>query len=70
MKFTTAFLAALVGAASARNCRNITVPVQISARNAVFNAPRPDTAIDAINFGLNLVRNGHNYTNETLTGVS
>jgi hypothetical protein len=70
MKTQILFAAALaVSGAAARTCSNITVPVTISARNAVFDLPPPNSDIDMINFFLNYARQGHNYTNEVLTGV-
>ena len=63
------FLAALVSSVSARKCINQTVPVTISARDAVFGrVATPHTNIDATNFTLHLSRQGHNFTNEGLTG--
>src|ERR1700761_2852060 len=60
---------ALLGAASAKKCINQTVPISIVARNAVFgNVVTPQTNIDATNFTLHLSQQGHNFTNEALTG--
>lgn len=72
MKFQSslAALAGIVAVASARKCQNVTVPVTISSRNPVFNLTAPGTNIEMTNFFLDWTRNGHNYSNEVLTGVS
>lgn len=70
---SSASLAAVLGLAalsSARHCQNITVQVPVDSRNAVFNRTAPATNIDVTNFVLDLTRQGHNLTNEVLTGVS
>lgn len=64
-----ASIAALAGVASARQCQNLTVPVDVSARNGVFNVSTPVTNIDVTNFILNLAQQGVNYSANTLTGV-
>ena len=71
MAFLTLFtcLALTISAASARKCQNITVPVSISARNGIFNLEAPASNIDATNFILNETQQGHNFTQELLTGV-
>jgi len=73
---TAAVAATLAGAVSAhapiysagKTCQNITVPVSISARNAVFDQQKltPKDNIDVTNFILNNARQGHNYTQEQL----
>lgn len=71
--FTTAAAAAtLIGLAAAKKCQNITVPVTVDSRNAVFDreALTPHTNIDVTNFVLNLSQQGHNYTADQLKGVS
>lgn len=42
----------------------------MDSRNAVFNRTAPVNNIDVTNFALDLTRQGHNLTNEVLTGVS
>jgi len=59
-----------VAAASARDCRDITVPIAISARNGVFSLKAPSTNIDVTNFILNSFQVGANYTAKVLQGVS
>ena len=58
----------LLSVASARQCQDITVSVDISARNGQFNLSTPTTNIDVTNFILNSVQNGHNGTQEILVG--
>ncbi|KXT13252.1 hypothetical protein AC579_1736 [Pseudocercospora musae] len=67
-----AAVAALTGAATAKHCQNITVPVKITGRNGVFDkaALMPNSDIDVTNFILNLARQGHNYTEEQLKGYA
>ena len=63
-----ALTALVAGLASAKQCQNLTVPVHISARNGVFNVQPAQSNIDATNFILNGVQQGHNATAEVLTG--
>jgi hypothetical protein len=56
--------------ASAYKCMNLTVPVDLSARNGVFNVSTPQNDIEVTNFILNLLQQGQNYTARTLEGVS
>lgn len=58
----------LAATAAARKCRDIVVPVHISARNGVFDVAPPATNIEATDFILDNLRQGHDYANETLTG--
>ncbi|KAI1845676.1 hypothetical protein JX266_008287 [Neoarthrinium moseri] len=62
----TALLAGLVATAAARQCQNLTIPINTSARNGVFNYAAPETNIDVTDFILNLVQPGHNLTAELL----
>lgn len=50
----------------AKQCINITVPVDISARNGVFNLPTLETNFDATTFAQNFTRIGANFTEESL----
>ncbi|KAK5010881.1 hypothetical protein LTR28_007177 [Elasticomyces elasticus] len=68
MMYTTLAIAALAGAAAARQCLNVTVPVQVSARNGVFNLATPVTNIDVTNFILDLTQQGTNYSANILEG--
>jgi pimeloyl-ACP methyl ester carboxylesterase len=65
---STIATAALAGLASARHCQNLTVEVNISARNGKFNQPIPVTNIDVTNFNLDLTQQGKNYSAAVLEG--
>lgn len=60
----------LAGLSSARKCTDLTVEVPVVSRNAVFNRTAPTDDIEVTNFVLDLTRQGHNLTQEALTGVS
>jgi hypothetical protein len=47
---------------------NMTVPVSISARQAVFDITIPQTNLEVTDFVLNITQQGRNFTNLTLTG--
>ena len=64
--FAAALLTAL-GLASARKCQNVTVSVQASARNGVFNVAIPQNNIEVTNFILDGVEQGVNASAEVLT---
>nr|POF23959.1 hypothetical protein CFP56_54895 [Quercus suber] len=70
MKYSIAVAAALAGAVSARKCQNITVPIEASARNGVFDLTIPKTNIDITNFILDLTQQGKNYTANILEGYN
>ena len=56
-----AAMALLAGAATARYCTNMTVPVTISARNGVFdNLETPVDNLGATNFALGATKQGAN----------
>ena len=64
-------VATLVSIVSAKTCKNITVPVTISARNGKFNkAQTPISNIEVNNFILDLSQQGGNLTEKVLEGVS
>ena len=63
-----ASLALLASFAAAKQCTNITVPVEISARTAIFNVPVPQTNLEATAFIQNFTQQGRNFTETTLTG--
>ncbi|SMR45010.1 unnamed protein product [Zymoseptoria tritici ST99CH_3D1] len=67
-----AVAASIVGVASARQCQNLTVPVVITARNAVFDkeALTPKNNIDVTNIILTGTQQGHNATAEALKGYA
>ena len=68
--FTSIALLTAAGIVSARQCQNLTIPVDISARNGVFNASIPQNNIDVTNLILNGVQQGHNASAEVLTGYA
>lgn len=60
---------ALASLSSARKCTDLSIEVPVVSRNAVFNRTAPKNDIEVTNFVLDLTRQGHNLTNEALTGV-
>lgn len=63
-----ASLALLTSHAAAKSCRNITIPVTVSARTGIFNIDVPSTNLEATTFAQNLTRQGGNFTDQALTG--
>lgn len=59
----------LAAIASARQCQNLTINLDLSARNGVFDLETPVTNIDVTDYILNLAKQGNNYTDSILTGV-
>lgn len=55
---------------SAKRCTNLTVPVDISARNAVFSIPSFRSNLDATTFAQNLTSVGGNFSQEALKGYA
>lgn len=70
MRLSFAAVLGLACVSSARQCRDLVIELDLESRNAVFNLTGPASPVDAINFALNLARQGHNATAEFLTGVS
>ena len=72
MQFLTRHLipALLATCATAKICTNIRVPVDLSARQAVFDLAIPQTNSDVPDFVLNVTRQGGNFTNDVLTGYN
>ncbi|POR32810.1 Uncharacterized protein TPAR_06992 [Tolypocladium paradoxum] len=66
--FRLAVLLALAAAAAAKHCRNITVPVSISARNGVFDIQPPKTEIEVTDFFFNFSKQNSNYTQSITNG--
>lgn len=62
-------LALGIAGAAARKCQDVSFSLNLSFRNAVFNLAAPASTVDMTNFFLDYTRNGHNYSNELLTGV-
>jgi hypothetical protein len=71
MHYSSTILA-LIGAVgvSARQCRDITIPISISSRNNVLDLKPLTTEIEVTNFYLNLAKQGSNYGAQLTTGVS
>ncbi|GAB7365333.1 hypothetical protein MBLNU230_g6413t1 [Neophaeotheca triangularis] len=63
-------IAALAGAATAKVCTNVTVPVNIDTRQAIFDEDLVgiNSNIDATTFSLNFTEQGVNFTDVALTG--
>jgi hypothetical protein len=53
---TITALAVLAASASAKQCINTTVPVNLTARQAVFNLDVPQTNLEATDFILNITQ--------------
>lgn len=56
--------------AAAKRCINATVPVDISARQAVFDIDIPSTNLEATDFALNNTKQGQNFTDIALVGYN
>ncbi|KAL6867031.1 hypothetical protein J3F83DRAFT_103205 [Trichoderma novae-zelandiae] len=65
---TSAALLALATAVAARKCLDLTIPISISSRNAVFDLPAPVTEAQVTKFFIDFVRPGFNITDNYLTG--
>lgn len=68
--FTSALLFGYAAVATAMQCRNLTVPVSLSARNGVFDLKAPATEIEVTDLSLGMSRPGNNATAQYLKGVS
>jgi hypothetical protein len=67
---TVTALAVLAASVSAKRCINATVPVNLAARQAVFNLAVPQTNLEATDFILNMIQQGRNFTDVVLTGYN
>jgi len=69
MHYSSTILA-LIGAVgvSARQCRDITIPISISSRNNVLDLKPLTTEIEVTNFYLNLAKQGSNHGAQLTTG--
>ena len=65
---TFASFALLVCSVAAKCCKNLTVPVTISARTAIFKYDVPQTNSDATAFIQELTQQGRNFSDTILTG--
>ena len=63
----SAFLLAPV---AAKVCMNMTVPVDIHARTAVFDIAVPQTNLEIPDLVLNITQQGRNFTDIALTGYN
>ncbi|KAI0852949.1 alpha/beta-hydrolase [Daldinia vernicosa] len=68
-KILSSLLLASLAAAvvSARNCKNLTIPLSLSAQNMDFTLKAPANDIEVTNFVLNSGRAGANYADEILS---
>ena len=66
---TSAALLALATAVAARKCHDLTIPISISSRSAVFSLAAPVTETEVTQFFIDVVRPGFNLTDSYLTGV-
>ncbi|KAK3613664.1 hypothetical protein LTR22_028062 [Elasticomyces elasticus] len=62
--FAIAIVAALTATAYAFRCTNLTVPVNLSARNGVFNMTTPQNNVDVTNLILDLTRQGGSFVEQ------
>jgi hypothetical protein len=70
MHSTILLLSGYLAISYARDCLEMTVPIAITASNAVFNLVAPGNRFDVTDFILDLTRAGHNLTAEIQSGVS
>lgn len=72
MQFTTivAAVAALAAGTEAATCRNLTLPVSVSARTGIFNLAVPMSNLDVTTLQLNITQQGRNFTQTVLTGYN
>lgn len=70
MRLSVLTLSGLAAVASAKQCTNMTIPVDIEARQGMFNVPNITTDQDVTQFFQNYssIMGGTNYTAEVLTG--
>lgn len=64
LSIQTAAIAAFASTSSALTCTNLTVPVELSARNGRFDLKAPQNNIEVTNFILSNTQQGANYTEE------
>lgn len=70
MKHFCAVGAALISSTLAFTCTNLTIPVDLSARNGVFDYAAPQTNIEVTNFFLKMAESNGNYSETLLLNVS
>ncbi|OTB20067.1 hypothetical protein K445DRAFT_372816 [Daldinia sp. EC12] len=64
---STLLLASLAAVASARNCKNLTIPLSLSVQNADFTLKAPSNDIEVTNYVLHSGRAGVYYADEILS---
>lgn len=67
--FKLVALLSLLAVGSARKCKDIMVPVSLSAENAVFDIEAPVSKIDVTSLFLNMAQQGRDYATLKQTGV-
>ncbi|KAH8800367.1 hypothetical protein F5884DRAFT_549545 [Xylogone sp. PMI_703] len=65
-----AILSTLVSFAMAKRCTNITVPVDLSVEQGIFNIAIPQTNLEVIDFIVNVTQQGRNFTDLVLDGYN
>jgi hypothetical protein len=68
MHFSILSLCVLAGCVAAKECMNVTVPVDLSVRQAVFDIAVPQTNLDVMDFILNMTQQGRNFSDIVLSG--
>jgi hypothetical protein len=70
MRYTSSFttLALITGSVVAKKCVNMTVPVNVSARQGIFTWPVPQSNLEVTEFVLNVTQQGRNFTAAALGG--
>ncbi|KAL6719557.1 hypothetical protein ACLMJK_003799 [Lecanora helva] len=63
-------LALLAGSVAAKTCVNLTIPIDISSRNGVFNIAVPQSNLDSTTFIQNVTQQGRNFTETALSGYA
>ena len=60
----------LTASAAAKKCMNASVPVDLSARQAVFDLDVPQKNLEVTDFVLNMTQQGRNFSDIVLTGYN
>ena len=67
---TTPVICSLLATVAAKQCVNITIPVNVSGRNGVFNVEVPNNNLEVTEFALNLTNANGNFTEAALNGYA
>ena len=70
MHIITLVFVSFIAAVAGKQCANITIPVNVTARNGVFDLAIPHTNFEVTQFALNLTSASGNYTNASLAGFA